>query len=493
MKVALLLLPLLCSPLFAQVSDPKSLDELKAALAALRKEYEARILALEQQVNRLEAESRQAVERAEVASAQAQEAADRTEELRARVNQIGTTPLFDQVDGAHKKDFEFHGYLRSGFGVNSNGGQQVAFQAPGAGAKYRLGNEADTYAEMIFANNWVKDKTGDSPWFKTEVLITAMTENLTNFDATNKFLFREAFAQGGNLFTGRFKPVTVWAGQRYYRRHQIYTNDFWLLDMSGYGGGFEDMPLGKGKFAFAYLGAAQGTQVNDVGRRAERNFDFRYYGVKFLGGESMFWYNYARDTPVTSDSKTAIRGNGSAVGFQHVVNEVAGGYQKFTVQYGTGAAANFSTNPVDPAYLQYKPRTLLITDHLLLEPTSKFSIMPSFVARIIDSGTVPFSQKWVVVGAQPVWYYHDHMSLAFDVGFDWVSNPDPAKPFSGWLRKFTVAQQFGAQRGFFSRPLLRVFLTYGNWSEAFRGLVGGAPFINSRSGFTAGVQAEHWW
>jgi hypothetical protein len=32
------------------------------------------------------------------------------------------------------------------------------------------------------------------------VLITAMTENLTNFDTTNKFLFREAFAQGGNLF-----------------------------------------------------------------------------------------------------------------------------------------------------------------------------------------------------------------------------------------------------------------------------------------------------
>jgi maltoporin len=37
--------------------------------------------------------------------------------------------------------FEFHGYFRSGFGLNSKGGQQVAFEAPGAQAKYRLGNE----------------------------------------------------------------------------------------------------------------------------------------------------------------------------------------------------------------------------------------------------------------------------------------------------------------------------------------------------------------
>jgi LamB porin len=44
--------------------------------------------------------------------------------------------------------FEFHGYFRSGFGLNSRGGQQVVFEAPGAQAKYRLGNEAETYAEL---------------------------------------------------------------------------------------------------------------------------------------------------------------------------------------------------------------------------------------------------------------------------------------------------------------------------------------------------------
>jgi hypothetical protein len=43
--------------------------------------------------------------------------------------------------------FRFHGYLRSGFGVDSTGKGQQPFIAPLAGSKYRLGNEAETYLE----------------------------------------------------------------------------------------------------------------------------------------------------------------------------------------------------------------------------------------------------------------------------------------------------------------------------------------------------------
>ena len=32
---------------------------------------------------------------------------------------------------------------------------RLHFEAPGAGAKYRLGNEAETYGEFIFVNNWI--------------------------------------------------------------------------------------------------------------------------------------------------------------------------------------------------------------------------------------------------------------------------------------------------------------------------------------------------
>ncbi len=477
----------------SQSQQPETLGQLRVELANVKKEYETRISVLEQRIQQLEAAEKKTEEQALLAQKQASEAKQKTEELQKQINALGMTPLYDQLELLklpHQKDFEFHGYLRSGFGVNSQGGSQEAFRAPGAGAKYRLGNETETYAEMILVNNWVKDKTGDSPWFKTEVLVTAITDNLTNFDTTNRFLFREAFAQGGNLFKGRFKPVTLWAGERYYRRQDLYTNDFWILDMSGYGGGVEDLPVPKGKAAIAYLGAAQGTQANDVGRRAGQNLDVRYYDVKLLGGESMFWYNRAWGT---LDQTQRLHDSGNAVGFHHKVNEVLGGYQKFTVQYGTGAAANFSTNLPPSNALLFPPRVLLITDHLLMQPSPKFAVMPSFVVRYTKARNLPFEQKWVAFGAQPVWYYHPHLSLAFDAGFDWVSNPAPAGQYSGWLRKFTIAQQIGTKPEFFARPLLRLFITYANWSDPLVGRVGGAAFINAKQGFTAGIQAESWW
>jgi len=64
---------------------------------------------------------------------------------------------------------------------------------------------------------------------------------------------------------------------------------------------------------------------------------------------------------------------------------------------------------------------------------------------------------------------------------------------AGWLRKFTIAPQIAAGRDFFSRPVLRAFITYANWSDGFRGFVGGTPYRNKTSGLTYGVQTEIWW
>src|SRR5262249_38294897 len=97
--------------------------------------------------------------------------------------QVPASPTYDQLRDAeseiHKlaeqvKTFEFHGYFRSGYGLTSAGGQQVAFQAPGADAKYRLGNEAETYAELIFVNNWTNPEHEKGKiWLKSEFMIEA--------------------------------------------------------------------------------------------------------------------------------------------------------------------------------------------------------------------------------------------------------------------------------------------------------------------------------
>ena len=42
-----------------------------------------------------------------------------------------------------QQSLEFHGYFRGGLGMSEHGETQAKFQAPGARAKYRLGNEPE--------------------------------------------------------------------------------------------------------------------------------------------------------------------------------------------------------------------------------------------------------------------------------------------------------------------------------------------------------------
>ena len=118
----------------------------------------------------------------------------RGEKTEIEQTELANTPQYDEAQDSEQvvrelqqqvKQFEFHGYLPSGQGLNSEGGQMVAFQAPGAPAKYRLGNEAETYSEMIFVNNWLNpNRDPDKAWMKTEVLVQANTTQASNCAAT---------------------------------------------------------------------------------------------------------------------------------------------------------------------------------------------------------------------------------------------------------------------------------------------------------------------
>src|SRR3954451_16986377 len=74
-----------------------------------------------------------------------------------------------------------------------------------------------------------------------------------------------------------------------------------------------------------------------------------------------------------------------------------------------------------------------------------------------------------VFRARPQIFFTDHLSLAFEGGFDRVWSGQHL--YNGWLRKFTIAPQIGAGREFFSRPVLRLFVTYGGWSDGVMGFV----------------------
>ena len=508
----------------------QQLQELKQEYAATTQRFEQRIAALEQQIeNEKEKQNKikqSAISAAQLAGQKAAQAAigGDSDQVGAKYQgQLDVQPTYDQLQEAETKieglqrqvgTFEFHGYLRSGYGLNSEGGQQVAFQAPGAEAKYRLGNEAETYGEFIFVNNWLNPgEESNDAWVKTEIMIEANTTDSTNYAAfpqnvvngqvtsggNDQFRLREAFVRGGHFFGDTQPGAIFWAGERYYRRQHIEIDDFYPLDLSGYGAGFEDLRLGNTKLAVAFLAGSRPDIVTQNGNYSKSNIDVRWYNMKGPWGLYGLWFDFATSKGGTTPDGTVIpTSSGEAFGIKFQRLEWHGGYNAWGLQYGTGVASNFSSNGSGTVVENPTPfingqAQFLFTEHLLLQPNDKFAIGPIFVYQRTKDGVPGHPwQQWVSFGVRPEVFFNRYLSLAFEAGFDHTHSQVPPL-YDGWLRKFTIAPQIGAGRKFFSRPVLRAFLTYGNWSDGFRGFVGGVPFQNRTDGLTYGVQAETWW
>jgi maltoporin len=506
---------------FAQQDNDlgQQLQQLKQQYEQTTQQMQQRISALEQQIEQQkDITAKQKESTVSAAELAAQQAVNKV--LFGGSNKVGddyqgqvpSRPTYDLLQEAESKiegvqqelsSFEFHGYFRSGYGVNSAGGQQVAFEAPGAGAKYRLGNEAETYGELIFVNNWLNpERASDKAWMKTEAMIEANTTNSASYanfpngsggnSGNDQFRLREVFVQAGNLFESQ-PNAKFWAGERYYRRQHIDIDDFYPLDMSGYGAGVEDLNVRFGKLALSYLAGARPDITTENGNYAKSNVDLRVYDVKGPGGTLGAWFDFATSKGGTTTTGLAIpTSNGYAVGIRHQRLEWHGGYHTFGIQYGTGAASNFSTSVDDPTQFIRSTKRLLITEQVLLQPNDRFAIMPIFIyQRTRDGNPAHGWDQWASFGARPEVFFTKYLSLAFEGGFDHTHSS--TGQYDGWLRKFTIAPQIGAGRKFFSRPVLRAFLTYANWSDGLRGFVGGTPFQNRTDGLTYGVQAETWW
>src|SRR5215469_13940112 len=304
----------------------KQLEQIKQQYIASTQDLENRIAALERQIEQQQANDKvqpqgeQAAKKGPVVSVEqaAQQAAEQAVEgaLSKRADQVGAKfqgqvplqPTYDELQEAEttieglKRQvgaFEFHGYFRSGYGLNSVGGQQVAFEAPGADAKYRLGNEAETYAELIFVNNWVNpNHDSDKVWFRTETMVEANTTNSANSASfpggigDDQFRFREAFVEGGDFLDSQ-PDAKFWAGERYYRRQHVDIDDFYPLDMSGYGAGVEDLDVRVGKLAVAFIAGARPDIVTKNGYLSKSNIDVRLYALKGPLGLWGVWFDYA--------------------------------------------------------------------------------------------------------------------------------------------------------------------------------------------------------
>lgn len=497
--ILLLTIPL-CA--FAQDSEIKQLKLELEALRQLNEQYVARVADMERRLTAIERQGSSEPPGTDGERAPAQTPDDIPRGAADAESRRFTT-------GFDPRKFTYYGYMRAGYGVDEDGTAQTRFQAPGAGAAYRLGNENDTYMETGFSWYNVDDEKEDPAVFGTHFLVAYLSPDKNTFipleGDSGTVSLREAYASVRNLDPEQ-PNATFWAGQRYYRRHDIHINDFYWLDMSGYGGGFENYDAGFAKVSIAWIGGTtdqftgRNDYIGDLEDTDKNNFDFRLNDIDLGIGRGNVWLNYSKYR-LSATELDLTSADGWSAGFW-LNSEFGENTENMAiVQYGTGVAANFNSyspslrtgisREIPEGTDVDEQRRLRLMNVVNFDWGESWSAQAVAIYQHDDLGLEQDSDlKWYSIGLRPVYSFSELYNLAFEAGYDYTDLDSGEK---GGLLKLTAASEITPDSGFFSRPAIRFFLTYATWSDEFRGLIGGKTNEDDTSGFSMGVQFESWW
>ncbi|HIH5779235.1 maltoporin [Citrobacter werkmanii] len=421
---------------------------------------------------------------------------------------------------------DFHGYARSGIGWTGSGGEQQCFQATGAQSKYRLGNECETYAEIKLGQEvW---KEGDkSFYFDTNVAYSVAQQN--DWEGTDP-AFREANVQGKNLIEW-LPGSTIWAGKRFYQRHDVHMIDFYYWDISGPGAGIENIDLGFGKLSLAAsrsqeAGGSYAFSSQNIYDRTKDTandvFDVRLAqlatntdGMLELGVD----YGRANTTDDYSLADGASK-DGWMFTAEHTQSMLKG-YNKFVVQYATDSMTtqgkglnqgSYGSSSITIDGVKYANNVInnngslvRILDHGAISLGDKWDLMYVGMYQNLDMDN-DLGTEWYTVGIRPMYKWTPIMSTLMEVGYDNVKSQQTGDRNSQY--KITLAQQWQAGDSIWSRPAIRVFATYAKWDEEWGYVKNGndvtkyAAATNSGISTTSrgdsdewsfGAQMEIWW
>lgn len=407
---------------------------------------------------------------------------------------------------------DFSGYLRGGTGLNLEGGQQECFSNQGIPGNFlRLGNECAFYSELVFIFNHQKPTETDPFFFRTQVRLQASSKGTRQWEPeSNRDLNQiEAFVTAGGIEGIPGKP---WVGKRFYRDVDVYIFDwYYYADMSGVGGGIEDIPFGSGLFSFAHLiQAKDGLSDTDianssVGRPALQALDFRFkqYSVgpeQFLNLWGVYAWAPASKNETTSEEFQATNGYSLAA---RLNGALWGGRNNFTVLYGKGAMKdlNIYANSTLPAGddSQNRAHTWRIVEDWHRDVSDNWALMIAAAAELSDKGTSTDNRReWQEIGIRPFYYLSDRIQLVFETGYSRVK--DESEKNGGVavgvreLMRVSFAPQISLSKSIWGRPVMRAFVSHSFWNKANQSFVGqGAPtFRDKRAGTSFGYQFEAW-
>ena len=483
--VALFLLTL---PVYLHAADPEieklksELDDLKAINAA----YLQKIAEMEERLSAIEQQQGQQPQQLEQID-QVANTARREEQVEPALATEAPSADKPFSTGFDPDRFDYFGYVRAGYGVDEDGTSQSRFKAPGAPSAYRLGNENDTYMETGFSWYHLNEDKADPAVFGTHFLLAYSTlDKNTGIELegdSGAVSLREVYATARNVFA-EHPDATFWAGQRFYRRHDVHINDFWWLDMSGYGGGLENYDTGWAKVSLAWIGGTTdkftggNDYIGDLEDTDKNNFDLRFNDIDLGIGKGNICLNYSKYR-LSATELDLTSENGWSGGFWLVSDVNRSFTNTAVIQYGTGVAANFNSFSPSlrtsiegdfPEGTRVKDQSRLrLMDIMDFDFNDRWSMQAVAIYQHDDLGLEENTDfKWYSLGFRPVYSFSEMYNLALEAGYDYTELETGEE---GGLLKLTAAGEITPEMGFFSRPAIRFFLTYAKWSDEFLSLI----------------------
>jgi len=386
---------------------------------------------------------------------------------------------------------DFNGYIRAGFGDNSESGTQQCFFLPGAQAKYRLGNECEHVVELMLGQQVGSFSDGST------LSVKGMGIFLNEYGRTPRFesshpdnvgysKTAQAYVSWDNASI--LNGGSLWAGRKYYRR-DVHILDFFYWNATGTGFAFENVGIGGDlKLSYAFLRRS----VDPLDKDYVTRHDVRLHNiVTNPGGTLEIGVNY-----IPSRSEDNRKAGWSGI-IEH--RQQLGEHSNLlALQYGKGTGSPMGTHAdvgrdhgdtawrlVEAFNWRYSPQ------------------LDGQIAAIYqkDSRKLAPDGDWLSLGGRGVYAFNDTWKLAVELGFD---RADPGSGETGNLTKLTIAPiwAFGGINGqpFNSRPDLRFYWTYAKWNQAAQNnaaagsvLSNTGVFGSQTHGSNFGVQLEYWW
>ncbi|GAA4502295.1 maltoporin [Pseudaeromonas paramecii] len=390
---------------------------------------------------------------------------------------------------------DFHGYFRSGVGVSQDGSTQ-SWMIPYVG---RLGNEADTYGE-IQLDQELYNKAGVS--FGVSSMVCMSSGQGRGWESTSggdaDFALCQFNVQAKGLLTSNPDAV-VWAGKRYYQRHDLHIIDTKYWNISGPGAGIENIKAGEGAFSLAWLRGD--TNLNSSNLNVNY-LDGRYAGFKpWDGAWTEFGITYAlKNATDAQDTATTFDDFKNSMMLTAEISQYfasTGINEKFVLQYGDKAMAH---NMIDQGGGWYDVWNgdnsdakgwRFINNGDLPYKDFVFNYVLTYGQAKDYADWTDKTELFSLVGrAQYQWT--DIMKSIFEAGT--FSKKTDYTGGSSWKdagQKFTVAQAWSAGSGFWARPELRVYASYlKDGGDGENKTFNGSSDDNT---WNFGVQAEAWW